>query len=80
MDVEEIKAKIEAQRRVSAAMKKALASGRDCFEVDGKYFQRKGNTFTEMEKALAQEKVMSVKERLQARMQERWQHGKERGR
>ena len=81
MTAEEIKAKIEGQRRVSAAMKKALAAGRDEFEADGRFFRRQGDTFMEREKASQREKkMMSPKEKLQARMQAVWQQGKERGR
>ena len=45
MDVAEVKRKIEAQKRVSLAMKRALAEGMDSFELDGRLYMKKGNAF-----------------------------------
>ena len=64
MDVAEVKRKIEAQKRVSLAMKRALAEGMDSFELDGRLYMKKGNAFIET----CRELEMTPREKLHARL------------
>lgn len=70
MNAAEIKEKIEAQKRVSMAMRKAIAAGSDTFDLDDKHYVKKGNVFIETIKDQQQskDKEMSPKEKLQAQM------------
>ena len=66
MDVAEVKRKIEAQKRVSLAMKMALAEGKDSFELDGRLYMKKGNAFIETRRET--EREMTPREKLHARL------------
>ena len=40
---------MEDQKRISAAVKRALADGRDTFTLDGRIYKKKGTIFLEVE-------------------------------
>jgi cell filamentation protein len=68
MDAAEIKQKIEEQKKVSMAMKKAIAIGENEFEYNNKRYVKQGNVFAETEKNPEQKKALSPKEKLQQEM------------
>ena len=45
----ERKRRMEDQKRISAAVKRALADGRDTFVLDGRLHRKKGTMFLEVE-------------------------------
>ena len=45
----ERKRRMEDQKRISAAVKRALADGRDTLVLDGRLYRKKGTMFLEVE-------------------------------